>query len=122
MEEGEVASTLTSIPFARPLVKCERGGKLYMNIIVAILQSVTNSLHYTLTHCLKLYLNQLEDEPCMVILVPNYLKRIVVEYIITVMGCCTSSNQCMKRMCVASLPEFSFTINKRRKLEYLNIK
>ena len=26
MGEGEVSSTLTSIPFARPLVKCERGG------------------------------------------------------------------------------------------------
>ena len=47
MGEGEgVASTLTSIPFARPLVKCERG-VLHMNITVAILQSVINSLHYT---------------------------------------------------------------------------
>ena len=92
MEEGEVASTLTSIPFARPLVKCERGGKLYMNIIVAILQSITNSLHYTLTHCLKLYLNQLEDEPCMVIIVSRILSMTVVEYLTTVMGCSMSSN------------------------------
>ena len=90
MEEGEVASTLTSIPFARPLVKCERGGKLYMNIIVAILQSITNSLHYTLTHCLKLYLNQLEDEPCMVFLVPWMI--LVMEYTKTVMGFSMSSN------------------------------
>ena len=64
-----------------------------MNITIAIFQSIINSLHYTLIHCLELYLNQwLEDEPCMVILVPRLLPMIVVEYIITVMGCSMSSN------------------------------
>ena len=54
---------------------------------------IINSLHYTLTRCLELYLNQrLEDEPCMVILVPKYLNMIVVGYILTVMGCSMSSN------------------------------
>ena len=88
----------TSLPFALPLVKCERkvggggGFELLMNITVAIFQSIINSLHYALTRCLELYLNQLEDEPCMVIIVQRTLPVIVVEYITIVMGCSMSSN------------------------------
>ena len=64
-----------------------------MNITIAIFQSIINSLHYTLIHCLELYLNQrLEDEPSMVILVPRILPMIVMEFFITVMGCSMSSN------------------------------
>ena len=45
-----------------------------------------------ITHCLELYLNQMENELCMVILVLEFQSMIVVEYIIIVMGCCMSSN------------------------------
>ena len=45
-----------------------------------------------ITHCLKLYLNQMENELCMAILVLRFQSMIVVEYIIIVMGCCMSSN------------------------------
>ena len=63
-----------------------------MNITVAIFQSIINSLHYALTRCLELYLNQMEDEPCMVIIVQRILPVIVVEYITIVMGSSMSSN------------------------------
>ena len=84
-----VGSTLRSFRFVHPQDNCKAGTSVLINIFAAIHQSCIYSPHYTLTHCFEFYRNQrLEDVPCMVIHVPKYLNMIVVEYIITEMGCC----------------------------------